>query len=162
MGLWPRRKLEFLASVCAVVRAPGDPIFAVTICTMWRFVAFFLFALTSAAASESSHFETSVLPLESEEVASACHAALTITAPELPFMRFGWSTIGATMYTTFTLIQILWPLLAVFGLPYCYTATADTVHHAQSVCGNQRPSCTRQRQGYSAGGSPARALSVPE
>jgi len=123
MGLWPRRKLEFLASVCAVVRAPGDPIFAVTICRMWRFVAFFLFALTSAAASESSHFETSVLPLESEEVASACHAALTITAPELPFMRFGWSTIGATMYTTFTLIQILWPLLAVFGLPYCYTAT---------------------------------------
>lgn len=51
---------------------------------MIRFVAFLLLAAASVAASEATHFETSVSPLGNEDIASDCRASLTIAAPEHP------------------------------------------------------------------------------
>jgi dienelactone hydrolase len=50
---------------------------------MWRFLLFFL-TLASAAASGSSHFETTVEPLANEDIASPCAFAITIAVPEEP------------------------------------------------------------------------------
>ena len=43
---------------------------------------FLVLALVSAMASQTLHFETSVPPLVNEDIAAACHAAITIPAPE--------------------------------------------------------------------------------
>jgi dienelactone hydrolase len=51
---------------------------------MWRSVAFLILTLLPAAASEMPRFDTTVLPLANEDVASGCHLAITIAAPEHP------------------------------------------------------------------------------
>lgn len=51
---------------------------------MLRLIALFLLAAASAIGSDTLHFETSVAPAANEDIASDCHAAMTIAAPEYP------------------------------------------------------------------------------
>ena len=49
-----------------------------------RTLAFILFLVSSCFAAQTVRFETEVTPLPNEDIASACHYALTIPDPDRP------------------------------------------------------------------------------